>query len=163
MANTSLALDASWRDYYGMWNPRVEPWFAPLQDSACHGPQYRVIPDAQHQVMPKGGKIEYGFKLVPGSVIIGFWINDTGTAVQLTDLELNHTLFEAPVNDTLLITPGAQFGRFPSYTLLPCPWPVVGEGTFLLEAWGPASQDPTQPNTFQMVLMVAEVTDCPIR
>lgn len=163
MANTSLSLDACWRDYYANWNAKVEPLFAPLQDSNCHGPQLRVIPDAQHQVFPTGGKIEYGFKLVPGSAIFGFWIGNTGTAINLTAMDLGHKLFEDPVNDTLLITQGAQFGRFPSFTLLPISLPSVGEGNFLLEAWGTPSQNPTQPNTFQMVLLVAEVTDCPIR
>jgi hypothetical protein len=42
-------------------------------------------------------------------------------------------------------------------TLLPCPWPVVGEGLFTLEAWG------TPGANFVMVLKVAEVTDCPVR
>jgi hypothetical protein len=165
MALSSLALDSSWRDYGGMWNARVEPYFAPLEESTCHAPRYALIPDFQHQVIPQGGKIEYNFHLPPGSIIVGFWAtgkNATGNSgdpitIQLTDIGLQHQFFQEPVQTDFLITQGAQQGRFPSITLLSCPHPVVGESFFSLEVWG------TPGDVFPMILLLGEVTDCPVR
>jgi hypothetical protein len=165
MAKSSLALDSCWRDNYGMWNPFVEPYFAPLEESICHAPRYALIPDVQHQVVPTGGKIEFNFHLVAGSVIVGFWISSKGVpgnsgnpfTIQLRDIGLQHDFFQEPTQTDFLVTQGAQFGRFPSVTLLPCPHPVVGESFFSLEVWG------TPGDPFIMILLVGEVTDCPVR
>ena len=165
MALSTLALDACWRDYGSMWNAYVEPYFAPIEESTCHAPRYALIPDLQHQVIPAGGKIEYNFHLEPGSLIMGFWAtpkNAAGNsgdpfAIQLTDIGLQHQFFQEPVQTDFLITQGAQQGRFPSITMLPEAHPVVGESFFTLEVWG------TVGDTFVMILLVAEVTDCPVR
>ena len=156
MARSSLALDSSWVDYYGDWSALVEPLMAPLEESTCHAPRYALIPDVNHQVVPSGGKIEYNFRLVPGSLIIGLWLTP-GFTIQLRDIDLEHDFFQEPVGTTDLITVGAQFGRFPSITLLPAPHPVVGDALFSLDVWGPVGQQ------FIAVLLVAEVTDCPVR
>lgn len=173
MAKSSLALDACWRDYSGMWNPLIEPYHAPIEESRCHAPRFALIPDIQHQVIPASGKIQYNFYLVPGSLIWGFCVtqgttpsggqqtfpNNSGNpfTIQLRDIGLEHDFFQEPSNTTFLVTNGAQFGRFPSYTLLPSPHPVVGDAFFNLEVWG------TPGDTFAMILLVAEVTDCPVR
>ncbi len=156
MARSSLALDACWVDYYGDWSSLVEPLHAPLEDSKCHACRYALIPDVNHQVIPPGGKIEFNFRLVPGSLIVGFVITP-GFAIQMTDIDLEHEFFQAPVTSDFLVTQGAQLGRFPSFTLLPTPHPVVGDALFSLEVWGtPGAQ-------FACILLVAEVTDCPVR
>lgn len=165
MARSSLSLDACWRDYYAMWNPLVEPLMAPLEGSMCHAPRLALIPDVQHQVVPTGGKIEFNFHLVPGSLIIGFWVygeSEEGNSgnpftIQLRDIEMEHDFFQEPSQTDFLITQGAEFGRFPSITLLPTPHPCVGDSLFGLEVWGTAG------DVFKMVLAVAEVTDCPVR
>jgi len=173
MALSTLALDSSWRDYYAMWNPLIEPLHAPIEESVCHAPRYALIPDVQHQTIPASGKIEYNFYLVPGSLIVGFWVTVGNNAlgfgqtfpgnsgnhftVQLKDIGLDHLFFQEPSQTDFLQTNGAQFGRFPSYTLLPAPHPVVGDAFFSLEVWG------TPGDQFAMVLLVAEVTDCPVR
>ena len=156
MARSSLALDACWVDYYADWSSLVEPYHAPLEQSKCHACRYALIPDANHQTVPTGGKIEFNFFLVPGSVIVGFWLTP-GFAIQLTDIALEHQLLQEPATSDFLVTQGAQKGRFPSETLLPCPWPVVGDALFSLEVWGAPGA------VFQMILLVAEVTDCPVR
>lgn len=156
MSRTSLALDSAWVDYWGAWNPLVEPLAEPLERSNCHGPRLVLLPDVVHQTIPASGKLEYSFYLVPGSVIWGFWIVP-GFAVQFNDVSLQYQFFQGPVKSDFLITQGAQFGRFPSFTLLPTPHPVTGEGLFKLEAWGAPGA------SFRMVLGVAELTDCPVR
>lgn len=159
---SSLALDSSWRDYWGQWNSQNEPLAAPLEQSLCHAPRYALIPAVELQVIPAGGKIGYNFRLVPGSLIWGFWIvdsarEDTDYVVQITDVNLGHKLFQEPTTGFELQTQGGELARFPSFTMLPTPHPVVGEGLFTLEAWG------TPGNRFYMVLGVAEVTDCQVR
>ena len=156
MARSSLALDSSWVDYYGDWSALVEPYHAPIEDSTCHAVRYAHIPDVNHQTIPSGGKVEYNFHLIAGSLIVGFWITP-GFAIQLTDIDLEHQFFQEPITSDFLVTKGAQFGRFPSITLLPTPHPVVGDAFFSLEVWGPVGQ------VFQAILLVAEVTDCPVR
>lgn len=156
MARSSLSLDSAWRDYYAMWNPRIEPLMAPLEESKCHAPRLALIPDQEHQTVPAGGTIDYSFRLVPGSVLVGFWVV-TGFSIQLRDVELEHSFFQEPSSTDLLITAGADQGRFPSMTLWPAPHPVVGDALFALKVWG-------QPGSlFQMILAAAEVTDCPVR
>ena len=164
MARSSLALDSSWRDLYGDWSALVEPIMAPIEDSICHAPRYVLLPDAEHAIIPPGGKTEYNFRLIPGSLIIGLWVPPPSDdedvvpfAIQLTDVDLEHQFFQEPVNTDLLYTLGAQFGRFPSATLFRTPHPVVGDAFFSLEVWGPSQ------SIFNMLLLVAEVTDCPVR
>lgn len=163
MARSSLALDSCWRDLYGDWSALVEPLMAPIEDSICHAPRLVLLPDAEHAIIPPGGKTEYNFRLVPGSLILGLWVpapNDSISppfAIQLTDIDLEHQFFQEPVSTDLLYTQGAQQGRFPGVTLLPGAHPVVGEAFFSLELWGPSQA------IFNMLLLVAEVTDCPVR
>lgn len=166
MAVSTLALYACWRDYGGMYNPRIEPYHAPLEESRCHAPRFVLIPDVQNQVIPLSGKIEYNFFLVPGSIIHSFWVMQSGAsgnstdgtfAIQLTDIGLEHQFFQEPADTTFLATQGAQQDRLPSYMLLPTPHPVVGDSLFSLEVWG------TPGDTFRMILGCGEVTDCPVR
>jgi len=173
VAKSSLALDSCWRDYGRFWNAQTEPYHAPIEESVCHAPRYALIPDVTHQTIPASGKIEYNFYLVPGSLVVGFFVtqgnNPQGTGqtfptnsgnpftIQLRDIGLQHDFFQEPSSTQFLATNGAQFGRFPSYTLLPSPHPVVGDAFFSLEVWG------TPGDTFAMVLLIAEVTDCAVR
>lgn len=160
MSRTSLALDSSWRDYAGMWNPLCEPQFAAIERSPCHVIRLALIPDVLNMTVPASGKIQYNFHLVPGSLIWGIWpgqVSDLTMAMQITDVELGHKFFQAPVTIEFLLTVGANAGRFPSYTLLPTPHPVVGDGLFTLEVWG------TPGEYAALILGVAEVTDCNVK
>ena len=69
MSVSSLALDSTWRDHWGMWNPYIEPQMAPLEDSKCHAARLVVLPEVGFQVFPASGKIEYNFHLPAGSII----------------------------------------------------------------------------------------------
>jgi hypothetical protein len=163
MSVSSLALHAAWRDYWAMWSPFVEPWISPIEKSLCHAPRLAVMPELLNSVFPPGGKMLYNFHLIPGSIIWGMWpfltpgINKPGPSIQLTDVGLGHAFFQEPIRADQISTTGPAAGYFPSFTLLPSPHPVVGDGLFTFEAWG-------QPgSTFVMLLGVAEVTDCPVR
>lgn len=158
MSLSSLALHAAWRDYWGMWNPLVEPWISPIEKSLCHAPRIAVIPELLQSTMPAGGKMQYNFHLLPGSLIWAMWpTNNPLVSVQLTDVGLGHQFFQEPIQADQISTTGASTGYMPSFTLLPTPHPVVGDGLFTFEAWGPAGV------TFVLLLGVAEVTNCPVR
>lgn len=156
MSVSSLALNSTWRDYWGMWNPLVECFLAPLELSECHAPRFVVLPQLNLQTLPASGYMQYNFHLVPGSLIWGmFPTNNSQIAVQLTDVGLAHAFFQEPISADQLAT--AQAGAyFPAATLIN-PHPVTGDGLFTFEAWGPAGA------VFVMLLGVAEVTDCPVR
>ena len=160
MSVSSLALFPSWRDYWGMWNAMVEPYLAPLELSQCHAPRFALLPQTGQWQFPSSGKIQYNFRLEPGSIIWGLFPlpgnpDATEFAIQLRDEQLGHDFFQAPMNVSQLqvTNPGLSF---PSPTLI-YPYPVVGEGMFSFEMWGPAGA------FFMMLLGVAEVTDCPVR
>lgn len=157
MAVSSLALFSSWRDFSGDWNSLVEPQFAPIEPSKCHAPRFALVPDVSHNTFPASGKVEYNFHLPAGSLICGLMVPNKTYAIQLTDLVLGHQFFQDPIRAELLFTAGAFEGRIPAQLLLPCPHPVVGDGLFSFEAWG----DPG--DTVVVILLVAEVTDCPVK
>jgi hypothetical protein len=165
MSLSTLALDAGWRDYAGAWNPLVEPLFAPLDGSSCHAPRLVMAPDVSHVVIPQGGKNSYNFNLVPGSLWWGLWAladvvnNDRqfdppAPTIQLTDVGLGHKFFQEPVDPRLLAVEGSDTARYPSWFLLPTPHPVVGNGLFTLDVWGPPGK------LYWIVVGIAEVKDC---
>jgi hypothetical protein len=156
MSVSSLGLDSSWVDYSGVWNSYVEPQVAPLDQSPCHACRYALIPPVEQGLFPFSGKISYNFHLVPGSLIYGWWISG-GTSLQLTNVDMGHKFFQEVDVPFDAGTYGSDQARFPSFTLLPAPHPVVGDGFFSLEAWGV----PTQ--RFVMILGVGEVTNCPVK
>lgn len=158
MSVSSLALFPGWRDYWGMWNALVEPWAAPLEQSKCHGPRLAVLPELDAATFDQTGKTLYNFHLVPGSLIWGMWVpSDPTVTIQLTDLNLGYEFFQQPMTADQLATTSFNNGYFPSFTLLPTPHPVVGDGLFSYEAWGAPGA------SFVMALGVAEVTECPVR
>lgn len=162
MSVSSLALWPSWRDYWGMWNAAMEPYLSPLELSQCHAPRFAVLPQIAQQTIPASGKVEYNFRLEPGSIIWGLFPLNTSTdgfsgpiTVQLRDIGLGHDFFQSPLSTDQIQTSNAG-DDFPSETLIP-PYPVVGDGLFAFEMWGPVGA------VFVMLLGVAEVTDCPVR
>jgi len=164
MSLQSYALDAAWRDYYGQWNPYVEALTGPLELSKCHACRIALAPSLDQITVPPTGKIEYMFHLVPGSLIWGLLTTDQFKTFQLTDVGVGHQLFQEPLQPstaTLVENANLGNGRFspnlPFYFMFPTPWPVTGDGLFRLEAWD------TPGNLWFMLLLVAEVTNCPVR
>jgi hypothetical protein len=158
MSVSNWALDTTWRDYFGMWNSLVEPQIAPLEASVCHGPRFATVPTIEQQVVGPSGKITYNFHLPSGSIVLGFWVGYSAPfTFQLTHVDLGHKLVQEPERSDGVTTTGADSARFPSFTLLPVPWPVVGDGLFTLELWA------NENDRVWMILAVGEVTDCPVR
>lgn len=135
MSITTIALDSSWRDYSGQWNPSAEVFCAALQNSQCHDPRWVVVPSLDEQIIPASGKITFNFHIPPGSILWGLLIRGGFTA-QLTDVGLGHSLFQEPITLGVAGTTGQLQGNLESVFVLPCPWPITGEGLFTFEAWG---------------------------
>jgi hypothetical protein len=163
MSRSPLAINESWRDYSGAWNPAVLPWIAKLEGSKCHAPRWAAIPPVAEAVIPSSGKLEYNFHLLPGSLIWGItppitnFLSQGPTAFQLTDVGVGHQLFQEPLDPLVASHVTGSVANTEDFMILPTPWPVTGAGLFTLEAWG-------QPGNYVfMILHVAEVTTCPVR
>lgn len=159
MSTTPLALIPGWVDAWGDWSSFAEVWAQAIeQTSKCHACRLALVPGTEGQIIPSSGKLNYNFTLVAGSLIVGAWVspNPEDTVLQITDVALQHKMFQEPIRMTKLQTVGAANGRFPSFTLLRNPYPVV-EGLFKAEFWGEPG------DRVYLILLVGEVTSCPVR
>lgn len=155
---TSLTLPVTWRDWWGMYRPAAVAQFGQLAQSGCHRPRYALLPaDQTIAIVPPGKRIEYGFRLKPGSVIWGFYAASQSFLVQLTDVQFNHRFFQEPFDLTLLAPPAPPTDPALSWMPLPCPHPVTGDGLFVFEAWNTSGG----ASRVSLVLGVAEVDECP--
>lgn len=155
MSVSTLAIlsGGDWRDYYGQWNPRVLPYIEPLETSDCHNPRWALVPALDDQIVGQSGKITNNFNLPPGSIIWGLMVYG-GSAIQITDVGLGHKLYQQPASAGTVSNLGIVQGNMPSPFILPCPWPVTGDGLFTLELWG------TTGDRIFVLLGVAEVKAC---
>lgn len=156
---TPFELDCSWRDYWNLYSPVANALIAPITDNRCYHPRIRMVPDTSQQIMPPAGKIEYNFVVAPGSIIYAIWAGPDAQLPftwQLTDIAISHRLFQEPASTQALLnasnapSPNSPF----NYSLLPAPWPVVGDGLFTLEVWG------TPGLRYRVFLGCAEVYEC---
>lgn len=149
----------SWSETWGSWNGRCMAALDWLERVACLKGRYAVAPSREFQEIPASGQISYNLRLIPGSVIWGFAFPNGGGAMtdvslQITDLQLGHQFFQEPVSLSSLTPAGRREGWFESFVLFPCPHPVVGDGLFRVELWGPVG------DIAFVVLGVAEVSQC---
>ena len=158
---TPIQLDTAWREYWNLWSPPAVAQIAPLADSRCYAPRIRMVPDVNQQIMPTAGKIEFDFTLEPGSLIWCLWAGPSAQldfTFQLTQVELDHPLFEEPSSTRSLpnsVNAQSSGNTSPyNYAMLPTPWPVVGEGLFMVEIWGTAAL------RYFLMLGIAEVSEC---
>jgi hypothetical protein len=159
MSVSPLAYLTPWVDGWGVWDAYAEVWLEAAEYAKCHACRLALIPSQDKQIIPADGIQHYTFTLVPGSMIVGLWVDPlaANVIVQVKDVATQHEWFQDPINMNLLQTTGFTNGRFPSVTLLPRAYPVVGEGLFDLTLWG------TPGARHYMILLVAEVTGCPVK
>jgi len=148
-----------WSEHWGSWNARALAALDWLERVACLKGRYAVSPGREFQVIPQSGYSSANLRLVPGSVVWGMAFPSNGgglsnVAFQLTDLQLGHQFFQEPLSLSSLTPTGRTEGWFESFVLFPCPHPVVGDGLFRVEFWGPAG------TAAFVVLGVAEVGSC---
>ena len=157
---TPFELLPSWSDSWGLWNSRALAAQAWLENERCLKARLALAPNAAAQTIPLSGQIDYNVRLVPGSVVFGFVLplsaaGSEDIRIQVTDVALNHQWFQEPLSLASLGVTGVRECWFERSILLPCPHPVVGDGLFRVELWGPVG------SSAFIIFHVAEVSQCP--
>lgn len=144
-----LSLDCLTRDYYGSFDAAIIAQLAPLAVNDCYQPKIYRAPALSNEVLPANGYASYGLKITPGSIIYGFYLPPSAGSsnlpgqfnVAIRDQSLKHDVFDQPIpsyfvaNDKLsYLSAGFDVAAaFPN--LLDAPYPVVGNGLFLVQLW----------------------------
>lgn len=148
-----LSLDQLTRDLWGQYDGAAIAQIADLAAEGCYQPKFYKAPADDQEVMQSGDYATYGLKITPGSIIYGLYLpcdpvqNEQSNSappqfnVQITDVTLKRKWFDDPIwslflanyKPTFQSQVALQSGSFPN--LLPCPYPVVGSGLFMVELW----------------------------
>jgi hypothetical protein len=161
---TSLKLDQFTRELWNEYDAYCIAQLEALLNDPCLKPRFYTAPDLAANLLgntPPGvpgtlagnNYVEYGLSITPGSLIIGTYLfstSPTSFLAQLTDVSLDHKIFDQPVPALFL---GNAKGDFPN--LWDTPHPVVGSGLIRCEFW---NQSP-DPQIIMLVLAVLEPCD----
>jgi hypothetical protein len=145
-----LSLDCLTRDYFGAFDAAAIAQIAPLCEQDCYQPKFYRAPALSNEVIAANGYASYGLKITPGAIIYGFFLPpDLLHAgmfpalfnAQIRDQSLKHNWYDQPVpsyflgnyKPTYLANFAAVVGSAPCF--LDAPYPVVGNGLFLVEIW----------------------------
>ena len=172
-AISPLQLYALTRDYYGHYDAWVIAQLAPLAENTCYQPRFYKAPASQDELIPAYGTAQYGLKLSPGDLIYGTYLPATlpnwtplEFSVQIVDSSLRHSLFDSPIPSIFLANAkptgvsanplkaaGAIFA-FPN--LWTRPYPVVGDGLFMIDIWNQAASQ----QRIELVFGVLHPVEC---
>jgi len=145
-----LSLDCLTRDYWGSFDAAIIAQLAPLAENTCYQPKIYRAPALSDEVIAAYGYASYGMKVTPGAIIYCVFLGPDSQAmdptdrlfnVQVTDASLKHKWFDQPVSSyflsnlkpTYLSVGQNVVGVAPNF--LVAPYPVVGNGLFLVEIW----------------------------
>lgn len=143
-----LSLDSQTRDYSGAFDATIIAQLAPLAEHTCYQPKLYRAPALSNEVLPANGYASYGLKITPGSLIYAFFLPPAQSSVlpgafnvQIRDESLKQNWFDQPVPSYFLANCKPTFvnnsqnviGSAPNF--LVAPYPVVGNGLFLVEIW----------------------------
>ena len=144
-----LSLDCLTRDYWGAFDPTAIAQLAPLAENTCYQPKFYKAPETSDEVVAANGYASYGLKITPGSIICAIHLPPVSLTsplppqfnVQVTDQSLKMTWYDQPVpsyflgncKPTYLSSSQDIMGSAPNF--LVAPYPVVGNGLFLVEIW----------------------------
>lgn len=143
-----LSLDSQTRDYYGAFDAAIIAQLAPLAEHKCYQPKLYRAPALSNEVVPANGYASYGLKITPGAIIYGFFLPPANSSVlpgafnvQIRDESLKMNWFDQPVpsyflancKPTFINSSQSEIGSAPNF--LVAPYPVVGNGLFLVELW----------------------------
>ncbi|TAJ99762.1 hypothetical protein EPO44_10195 [bacterium] len=145
----SLTLQNSYRDVDGAWDAAAIQALRDIHLSDCFLPRYYKAPGDSTEVMASGAYQRFVLNLVPGSFIWAISRNDGGDDTQsflwnMTDIGLGHQFGTKPLPDKQPQT------NWP----LAAPYPVIGNGAFLVEFWN--TQTSAATNRVSLVFRVAE-------
>jgi hypothetical protein len=172
-AISPLQLDALTRDYWGHYDAWVISQLAPLANQDCYQPKFYKAPASSDELIPAGGTANYGLKITSGSLIYGFYLPALLStmaplpfSVQITSSDLQMKWFDEPIpsiflanakptglSSNPLLASGAMFA-FPN--LLNAPYPVVGDGLFMVDIWNTGAAQAR----IELIFGVLEVGPC---
>lgn len=172
LSMSPLQLDPLTRDYWGHSDAWVIGQLAPLAQNECYQPKFYKAPASSDELVPAYGAVEYGLKITPGGLIFGFCLPGQLPSllppsfnVQIIDQSLRHKFWDEPVASVFLgnfkptalsanpLLASGGIGSFPH--LLNCPYPVVGDGLFMVQMWETSGA----AQRLELVIGVLEVTD----
>lgn len=132
---TPLYLNQFTREVWGEYDAYVLAQLEPAILEGCYDPRVYKAPDISQEVLGASGPSSYvaaGVSITPGALILGFvFPADFDTVevnVQVTDTGLNHKFWSSPIPWYMVSN-----GKLDMPNLLPCPYPVVDPGKFLVE------------------------------
>lgn len=153
-----LSLNQLTRDYWGHYDASVIAQLAPLALESCYQPKFYKSPAQAQEVVAANAYVTHGLKITPGSLIVGWQVPalvSTSQApqynLQITDENIHRQdgrprkFWDSPIPSfflgnykptylSALSFPAAgQIGTFPN--LANAPYPVVGDGLYLVEIW----------------------------
>jgi hypothetical protein len=143
-----FSLDQLTRDIWGQYDACAIAQIAGLSCDACYAPKFYKAPDVGSEILRPYDYLAYGLKITPGSLIVGIYLPANPATlepalfnVQVTDSALGRKWFDAAIPSfflgnykaTAFDTLVPRMGSFPN--LLGSPYPVVGDGLFLVELW----------------------------
>lgn len=152
-----LSLDSQTRDYYGAFDAAIIAQLAPLAEHKCYQPKLYRAPALSASNPPAFGYVSYGLKITPGALIYGFFLPPARSSflpvpfnVQIRDESLKMNWFDQPVPSYFLANTkptfinSAQNEIGSAANFLVSPYPVVGNGLFLVEMWDQGSGRPLE-------------------
>ena len=144
-----LSLDCLTRDVYGAFDAAAIAQLAPLARNACYQPKIYRAPALSDEVIAANGYASYGLKITPGSIIYAFYLPPSSQTsnlpgafnVQVRDESLQHRWYDQPIPSYFLANDKPTYlgmgqnveGSAPCF--LVAPYPVVGNGLFMVELW----------------------------
>jgi hypothetical protein len=172
LAMSPLQLDALSRDYWGHYDAWIISQLAPLAANECYQPKFCKAPASADEVIAANANASYGLKITPGSLIFGFYLPGLVAtfapplfSVQIIDQSLRHKFWDEPIPSIFLanfkpeslsanpLLASGAIGSFPN--LLNCPYPVVGDGLFMVQVWETSGA----AQRIELILGVLEVTE----
>lgn len=144
-----LALDCLTRDVYGSFDAAIIAQLAPLAEQDCYQPKIYRAPAVSAELFIGNQYVSYGLKITPGAIIYGIYLPPSSPTsnlpgqfnVWIHDQSLKHDWSDQPLpsyfyanNKPTYLSAGQNvIGSAPAF--LDAPYPVVGNGLFLVEIW----------------------------
>lgn len=144
-----LSLDGFTRDKYNAFDAAIIAQLAPLAENSCYQPKIYRAPAVSDELMAANGYASYGLKITPGSIIYGIYLPPSSQTlilpgafnVKIRDESLQHDWFDQPIpsyflaNAKLAYISLGQNVEAAAPCFLVAPYPVVGNGLFMVEIW----------------------------
>ena len=144
-----LSLGCLTRDMYGAFDAAAIAQLAPLAENTCYQPKFYKGLATSDEVVAANGYASYGMKITPGSIIYAVHLPPVSLVsplpqqfnIQVTDQSLKMPWYDQPVPSYFLGNCKPAYlsssqditGSAPNF--LVAPYPVVGNGLFLVEVW----------------------------